>query len=66
MSKDAPLWVLVTNCLVGLVLLAWVAVTLGPFLAGRDALVSGMDVAFVGLCAWCGWNSAAMKERGDE
>jgi hypothetical protein len=57
MSEETPLWALIANCLAGLALIAWVAMTLGPFLFGEAPLLPGMELAFFGMCAWAGWNA---------
>jgi hypothetical protein len=57
MSDDTPLWLLIANTMLGVVLILWVAVTLVPFLFGAEPLLPEMELAFFSMCAWAGWNS---------
>lgn len=65
MSENTPLWVLAANCALGVVLIAWMILTLIPFLLGTEPLLPGMEAAFVGSCMWAGWN-ASLILKGDK
>lgn len=63
MSEDTLLWALAANALLGVVLIAWCFATLGPFLFGAEPLLPGMEIAFLSMCAWAGWNSHLILRR---
>ncbi len=56
MTEDSLFW-LIANALVGLSLVAWVGLTLPWLLIGSTPPVPGVEVAFVSLCVWAGWNA---------
>jgi hypothetical protein len=63
MSEDTPLWAPALNALLGVVLLGWAFLTMGPFILGMEPLLPGMEFAFIAMCAWAGWNSRLILRR---
>lgn len=57
MNESTPLWLLIANCICGLLLIAWSLVAIVPLIVGRDPLIPGAAFAFALTAAWAVWNA---------